>query len=414
MAAGPMLGGATQTLPSLSNVNNAAMMTPVAEVSQFIQELEDAPHIDPATRSQILATALQAPPEQQSQLIRQYRAMLALGQNAVAQAAPAPTPPQPAPNPLSATVPPPAELAVAEKVETVVPASHNEPIEPESLADMERKLKAFLLKHAEDGAPLPNAAAESSEKPSAPLPEAATEAVSPKMTWQELVDLAIEKLEAKKERKLDSELGEQDEARLRMLYLIAGRRDDAVRAISKLEPEMQEYWSKQFYALATLLNCEAIADRSNRLVESKRNLDEAIRRLGESAPLFVRNLAFITEVESYGAYTPFDDYEFQPGEKVMLYAEVENYRCKETARGYHTALRSSYEIFDSSRRKVADHEFSSNEEYCKNARRDFFTAYEFSLPENLPAGKYVLRLTVADLNGDKAGESSITFHIRDE
>jgi len=99
---------------------------------------------------------------------------------------------------------------------------------------------------------------------------------------------------------------------------------------------------------------------------------------------------------------------------VLLYAEVENYRCKETARGYHTALRSSYEIFDSRHQKVAEHEFSTNEEHCKNARRDFFTVCEFRMPEKLTPGKYVLRLTVADLNGDKAGESSITFHIRDE
>ncbi len=415
MAASPMLGGAAQTLPNLSDANSAAMMAPVAEVSQFIRELENASHIDPATRSQILATALQAPPEQQSQLIRQYRALLALGQTAATQAAPAPTTSQPAPSTVPATVPPPAEPAVAEKVETVVPASHNEPIEPERASDVERQLEALLkaMKGGKEGAPLPDAEVGPSEKRSTPFPEA-TEAVSSRMTWQELVDSAIEKLEARKERKLDSELGEQDEARLRMLYLIAGRRDDAVRAISKLEPEMQEYWSKQFYALATLLNSEAIADRSNRLVESKRNLDEAIRRLGESSPLFVRNLAFITKVDSYGAYEPFDDYEFQPGQLVILYAEVENYRCKETARGYHTALRSSYEIFDSSRRKVADHEFSSIEEYCKNARRDFYNSYEFFLPKNLSSGKYVLRLTVHDLNGDKAGESSITFHIRDE
>ena len=199
-----------------------------------------------------------------------------------------------------------------------------------------------------------------------------------------------------------------------MLYLIADRRDDAVRHIASLEPEMQEFWSKQFFGLATLLNSDLISDRSNRLIESKRNLDESLRRLGESAPLDVRNLAFITSVESYGVYTPFDDSEFRPGEEVILYAEVENYRCKETARGYHTSLRSTFEIFDSDHQKVAEHEFATNEEYCKNARRDFFTICQFFIPKNLTPGKYVLRLTVADLNGDKVGESSITFHIRDE
>lgn len=395
---------------------NLETVAPIAEMSAFIQELEAASHIDPAMRRQIMATAMQTSPEQQSQMIRHYRALLALGRKAT-EASLAAT------EPAAAALP--AESSVSPKPESVVAATHDEAIEDQKSAssskvedptDVERQLEALLreMKKGKVEPAVHTAGRDESDDRSDRERKKGDDRPLSGTTWEELVDSAIEKLEARRERRLDSDLREEDEARLRMLYLIADRRDDAVRHIASLEPEMQEFWSKQFFGLATLLNSDLISDRSNRLIESKRNLDEALRRLGESAPLFVRNLAFITSVDSYGVYTPFDDSEFRPGEEVILYAEVENYRCKETARGYHTALRSTFEIFDGDRQKVAEHEFSTNEEYCKNARRDFFTICQFFIPKNLTPGKYVLRLTVADLNGDKAGESSITFHIRDE
>lgn len=392
------------------------VVAPMAEMSAFIQELEAASHIDPAMRRQIMATAMQTSPELQSQMIRHYRALLALGRKA-ATVSPA------AAEPAAAALP--AESSVSPKPESVVAATHDEAIEDqksaplptvESTSGVERQLEALLreMKKGKVEAAVHTAGSDKGDDRSDREREKSDDRLPSGTTWEQLVDSAIEKLEERRERRLDSDLREEDEARLRMLYLIADRRDDAVRHIASLEPEMQEFWSKQFFGLATLLNSDLISDRSNRLIESKRNLDEAARWLGESAPLSVRNLAFITSVDSYGVYTPFDDCEFRPGEEVILYAEVENYSCKETARGYHTALRSTFEIFDGDRQKVAEHEFSTNEEYCKNARRDFFTICQFYIPKKLTPGKYVLRLTVADLNGDKAGESSITFHIRDE
>jgi hypothetical protein len=421
------MGTAAQqgALPSQSRQRVAQtdfeVVAPVVDLSAFVQELESAPHIDGAARGQILTAVVQTPPQLQSQLIRQYRALLALGRNAATPPAAAPV--QSTAQPVA--VPLPAEPVFEPKPVPVIAATHSEPIESKKLAptpkadatsDLERQLEALLRTMTASKVESATYTAADDRDDDRPAAESGGvgNPLSSDATWQQLVDSAIKKLEKAKARRIDSEVREEDEARLRMLYVIANRRDDAVRHIASLEPEMQEFWSNQFNGLATLLNSELISDRSNRLIESKRNLDEALRRLGESSPLFVRNLAFITNVDSYGAYTPFDDYEFGPGAPVLLYAEVENYRCKETARGYHTNLRSSYEIFDSRHQKVADHEFSTNEEYCKNARRDFFTVCEFRMPEKLSPGKYALRLTVADLNGEKAGESSITFHIRGE
>ncbi|MEE9602903.1 MAG: hypothetical protein V3V75_06335 [Thermoguttaceae bacterium] len=201
-------------------------------------------------------------------------------------------------------------------------------------------------------------------------------------------------------------------ARLRMLYMLAGRRDEAARPIQALPPAMQDFWSKQAFGMATLLDTQRTGDATSRTAETKWILDEALTRLAESAPLVVRNLAFCTAVQSYGCTSEFKKYEFDPGQKVLLYAEIENFTSVATPKGYHTSLRSSYQIFDSRAQRVADHDFTTTEEYCDNARRDFFICYQLSLPTRIYPGKHTLKLTVEDLKGQKIGQTSIEFTVK--
>jgi len=220
-------------------------------------------------------------------------------------------------------------------------------------------------------------------------------------------------------RSLESELADEPEsdrefaehARLRTLYLLAGQRDEALRPIPAMDPAMQEFWSEEIYGLATLLESELTSESSRRKADAKQHLDAAAAKLGESCPLVVRNLAFATDIQSFGTYKPFDKEAFAPGQTVLLYAEVENFKSVETAKGFHTATRSSYQIFDAGGKRVAEHEFSPSEETCRQPRRDFFIGYEFSLPRRIYPGKHVLQLTVADLNSQKIGQSMIEFTI---
>ncbi len=200
---------------------------------------------------------------------------------------------------------------------------------------------------------------------------------------------------------------------MRMLYLLAGRRDDAVQPIPSAPPADQEFWSKQIYGLATWLDTERAGDATRRAAETKQILEEAVTRLGESAPLVVRNLAFCTEVQSYGCTTRFKTYEFVPDQEVLLYAEVENFTSEATPKGFHTSLRSSYQIFDNRGQRVADHQFPTTEEYCQNPRRDFFIGYRLRLPKRIYPGKHTLQLTIEDLKSHKVGQSSIELTIRD-
>jgi len=203
------------------------------------------------------------------------------------------------------------------------------------------------------------------------------------------------------------------QARLRMLYVLAGRRDDALKPIPSAPPAMQEFWSKELYGLDMLLDSEKTPDSTRRAAESKQILCEAISRLGETAPLVVRNLSFCTAIQSYGCFTPFKKYEFTPDQETLLYAEIDNFAAESTSKGFHTQLRSSYQILDSAGQRVADHTFTTTEEYCQNTRRDFFIGYHLRMPKRINPGKYTLQMTIEDLKSQKVGQSTIEFTIKE-
>ena len=209
-----------------------------------------------------------------------------------------------------------------------------------------------------------------------------------------------------------AELDVVRQARLRLLLLAAGRRDEALEPIGSADAAASDFWSNELFGLNVLLTPEEIPQEPRRAAEAKRRLAGAVDSLGETAALEVRNLAFCSDVQSYGAIKRFDKYEFSPGQRLLLYAEIDNFKSEETPRGYHTSLRSSYQIFDAAGRRVDQQESTGTEEYCANSRRDYFLGCDFHLPKRIYPGEHTLKLTVEDLKSRKVGESSITFTIK--
>jgi hypothetical protein len=143
----------------------------------------------------------------------------------------------------------------------------------------------------------------------------------------------------------------------------------------------------------------------------KQRLGEALTKIGESCPLLIRNLTLCKTIQSFGCTQPFEKYEFKPSQHVLIYAEVENLANDSTPRGYHTALQSSYQIFDIRGQRVAEGEFPLTEETCRNPRRDYFVGYELQLPDRIYAGGHTLQLTIIDQVAHKTGQSTVELKI---
>jgi len=229
--------------------------------------------------------------------------------------------------------------------------------------------------------------------------------------WHAQLNTAIAELEQSVAPQPTSVAELHDHMRLRTLQLLAGNETDAYRPIPGASPAQQDFWSKQLFAINAYLNAATQLDEKQRAVAALAPLDEARARLSELASLRIRNLSFVESVDGFGAYEPSKGSTFTPGQKVMLYAEVENFASNPSEEGFATSLGTSFKVLDESNRLVDGKQFPDVKDTCRNRRRDFHMQYELALPERIYPGPYKIELTITDHNSGKIGQATLPFEI---
>ena len=399
---------AVAPVPGTGGPTSEAMDRFTAEFQQLLGEL------DPPAREQLLADLQRTDRDLWPEVVYRFRALAAYRNRAQHEDSaktghPRPGPPDPAVHSASWSAPG-SNGATTNGPSTVdrLPVADNTALPPP-------RSSPGNYPNAQGPSPLSRSSQQPTATPGvvpAGYQEAALEG------WQAQVSSAAATLESqigrtpKANDPQESARQAAEQARLRMLYLLAGRRDDAIRPIPMLPPSLQDFWSKQLFGLATWLDTSNSSE-STRAAATKQILDEAVSRLGESAPLTVRNAAFCTKIVDYGRTTPFGKYEFVPGQEVLLYAEVENFSSESTPDGFQTSLKGTYAIFDSRDRKVDERTYDMLKDRCQNTRRDFFIILNMNVPDyQIYPGSYTLVLTIEDLNSGKVGQSSIPFTVK--
>jgi hypothetical protein len=408
---------ATTAAPSANAQNpqgaSANSQANAQAMQQIMEELRQLGTLDPAAQNKLMEDLKQTDPALWPLVMQQFRAAIAYKRRAAEREATAASSNSVIDGKLSGSVNPstggkqPADQVIRLPASTEPAVTSSQPPKENSPAASEPPAVLQGVQNAVEMRP-------AKETANAVVSVSYNEPISHEPdNGQGELSAAIKAMEASapSNPKTSEELAQQ--ARLRMLYMLAGRRDDALKPIPSAPPAMQEFWSKELYGLATLLDSEKTPDTTRRAAESKQIFCEAITRLGETAPLVVRNLTFCTAIQSYGCFTPFKKYEFTTDQEALLYAEMDNFAAESTAKGFHTQLRSSYQILDSTGQRVADHTFTTTEEYCQNSRRDFFIGYHLRMPKRINPGKYTLQITVEDLKSQKVGQSSIEFTIKE-
>ena len=203
---------------------------------------------------------------------------------------------------------------------------------------------------------------------------------------------------------------------LRMLYLMAGQQVRSFDAIPGIPAADQEFWRQLFWGMANYFDSSAMPDSRVRATQTVRQLDLAMQRLSEKANLELQNLNFCHKIASFGNYERFKQSEFRPGQRVLLYAEVKNFKSNPTDDGkfYRTVLKSTITVHrvGSDGGHIAEFQFDPAEDLCRNYRKDYFHSYEVAIPKDITLGPHVMTLTITDQLGDKIATDSLKFNVK--
>lgn len=202
---------------------------------------------------------------------------------------------------------------------------------------------------------------------------------------------------------------------LRMLYLMTGQNDRAMEAIKGLDGDEQEFWQHLLWSIANYFDVHGLPRANDRATQTVAELRTATQKLKAQADLELRSVTFCQRIDSYGNFERLSRDQFPAGSAVLLYAEVENFACQ-PAEGDRqmTSLRSTIDFFKtgvSTEKPIQSIPFKVTQDYCRTKRRDFYLAFEFSIPQHLESGVYTLVLRTEDLIGKKVATSRINFSI---
>ena len=102
--------------------------------------------------------------------------------------------------------------------------------------------------------------------------------------WRDHVAAAIAALESAARQSPQVAADPEKQARLRMLYIISGRRDDALRPITSVPPTVQDFCRQELYGLSVWLDEERVPDQTRRAGEARPQFAAAVSTIGGLRP----------------------------------------------------------------------------------------------------------------------------------
>jgi hypothetical protein len=145
-------------------------------------------------------------------------------------------------------------------------------------------------------------------------------------------------------------------------------------------------------------------------------LDLLIEKMRAEKSLRLNRVCLCRQVLGFGQVIEFPDATFQPGEDVLIYCEIDNYKslAEPTASEltHRTRFSGSYVVVDEDGTIVAEREYSAVDDASMSPRRDFYLIFPARVPV-LAAGHYRLYLVVHDELGQAlvAHAAPLAFRI---
>ncbi len=143
-------------------------------------------------------------------------------------------------------------------------------------------------------------------------------------------------------------------------------------------------------------------------------VDELRKSLGERADPEVSAVALCRRVLTFGTYEELGAGELVAGRtnQAIVYCEIRNLRTETTAEGmFRTRLATRLELLSKEGRSVWQQEEPEIVDLCRRSRRDFFIAQRITLPANLTAGDYTLKVMVEDKLSQRVNEEIVSVNL---
>lgn len=205
----------------------------------------------------------------------------------------------------------------------------------------------------------------------------------------------------------------EDELRLRLLYLAAGMDHKLTEPVKGMDPIQSELL--QAIVQTVTSSRQAMLEPLDSGYNAISAADELRRLLGQQTGVSIPRMALVTKVSSYGDYELISPPVFKAGNEIhaYLYTEVANFRCEPVdGDRLRTLLGERVQVFNAAGTVVWERHEKNIEDKVRTPRRDFFIPFPLRLPATLPAGDYVLKVTIEDHIGGTTDQQRLSFTIQ--
>jgi hypothetical protein len=200
-----------------------------------------------------------------------------------------------------------------------------------------------------------------------------------------------------------------------LLQMVNDRSVPALDVIAPLPQEDREIVSALLDGLSNFRN--TIRNGGNTLLSQKVGpLGEMVDRLRAQTTLSIPSLVLCRDVKQYGIYQPFENNRFPLGEKhlVVVYCEVANFVSQLNSRSmWETKLKYEVLLYTDSDAalQVWQQKSTSVVDQSHSRRRDFFIAKLLELPQDLPVGGYLMKVSIIDDTANRIAEATVPLQI---
>ena len=197
-----------------------------------------------------------------------------------------------------------------------------------------------------------------------------------------------------------------------LLQFLRGEPVPELASVAPLPAEDRELLTALLDGLSNFRN--ALRAETNMLQSRKvaplLEMSDRLRSLGE---LTIPAAALCTKVERFGVYDPMEPAQFHngPNNEAILYCEVANFSSQlNSNRQWETRLKHEAVVYNETGLNVWTAKADTVSDLSRNRRHDFYVVRRLRLP-TLPVGRYLLKVTVTDLQVSRVAESTVPIQV---